>query len=361
MGDEIRAGVIGSGWPSLQHINGYRKCKNVEVVSICDLNRLRLNEVAREYGIKGRYESFEEMLERERLDVLSICTPNFLHAPMAISAMKKGVHVLCEKPMASTVNEAQMMLEVQRVSGMILMIAHQRRFSAEARYLKEMISRGEFGRIYYCKAWWVRRSGIPGIGGWFTDKTKSGGGALLDIGVHVLDLALWLLDFPDPLDVISSYGSRFGINGRGAGNYVAALVENKSGFNVDDYAFAHINFAGGCSLQLQCSWAGHIKEDDVNIEIWGEKCGARLYPLEIFTERNGVPVDISPKLKQMDPYEEEVRVFIEAVERKADVQSSAEEGVKTIRLIDKIYESGAGRYGAGEGSELYQDSFVVEK
>lgn len=357
MKGKIRAGVVGGGWPSWQHMKGYKKLDNVELVSLCDANEDRLNTIANEFGVNGRYVSLEKMLENEELDVLSVCTPNFLHAEMAINAMKHGVNVLCEKPMASKLEDAQRMVEVQKATGKVLMIAHQRRFGSEAQYLKKMISNGEFGRIYFTRAWWIRRLGIPGLGGWFTQKSKSGGGALVDIGVHVLDLALWLMNFPEPMDIASSWGSRFGVYGRGSGNYESGRVINSTGFDVDDYAFAHINFSDGNSLQLQCSWAGHIKEDDVNIEIWGEKCGARLYPLQIFSEHNGIPVDSFPKLNESNPFDEEMRVFIESVQNGYCTKCSAEECIKTIELIDKIYKASGRNYSEAE-TEIKENELV---
>jgi predicted dehydrogenase len=229
---------------------------------------------------------------------------------------------------------------MQKKTGKVLMIAHQRRFSPQAQYLKKIITEGKIGEIYHVRAYWVRRQGIPGMGGWFTQKEMSGGGALIDIGVHMLDLALWFMGHPEPIRVESSWGSRFGVHGKGASGYASVKKTMNSGFNVDDYVFAHVNYPRGVSLQLQCSWAGFIKSEESNIEIWGEKGGARLYPLEIFTEMDNVQVDITPKMNDNNQYEEEMRLFIEAVTNHLPSPYDPCEGLKVVELVNAIYANG---------------------
>lgn len=341
MAKKLRAGVTGAGWPAWQHIRGYKKSADVELVALCDQNKQKLDKTADQYEIPDRYQSFDEMLEKGGLDIVSICTPNYLHAGMAIKALEKGKHVLCEKPMATSVSDAERMIEVSRRSSGMLMVAHQQRFSPQAQYLKKLISAGDFGEIYHVRAYWVRRRGIPGLGGWFTRKEKAGGGALLDIGVHLMDLSMWFLNFPDPLQVISSWGSKFGVKGKGASvSYPAINNEKDFLFDVDDYVFAQINFAGGSSLQLQCSWAGHVKGEEFNMEIWGERGGARLFPLEIYTEHNGVPVDSTPLLQESDPFEEEIVDFVASIKNGTTPSCPPEESIKTVELVEMIYKSG---------------------
>lgn len=339
MGRKIRAVVVGTGWPSWQHIKGYQKLKDVEL-SICDINKERCNQVADEYKIEKRFFDYESMLTTEKPDIVSICTPNYLHSQMTITALEQGINVLCEKPMAHTVEEAKAMIDAQARTGKILMIAHQRRFSPQAQYLKSLIDSGELGEVYYIRACWIRKQGIPGMGGWFTQMEKSGGGSLIDIGVHMLDLALWYFGHPEPLRVDSAWGSHFGVHGKGASGYAAVPESERRGFNVDDYVFAHVNYPGGKSFQLQCSWAGHIKQEEVAFEIWGSKGGARLYPFEIYSEKNGVPVEITPKLPDTNPFDEEIRLLIEAVQKGTKSPYNPQEGLKVVELIEKIYANG---------------------
>jgi predicted dehydrogenase len=340
MGKKFKVGLVGAGWPCWQHIKGYKKYAGVEVRALCDADQEKLMRTAEEYDVPQRYLSFEEMLNKEELDAVSVCTPNFLHAPMAIAAMRRGLHVLCEKPMASTVDMAKEMARVQKETGVVLMISHQRRFTPQSQYLKNIIRKGELGEIYYVRGTWVRRQGIPGMGGWFTQKEKSGGGALIDIGVHVLDLSMWLMDHPDPLCVQSIVGSKFGVHGKGASGYAVDTGIQKKSFDVDDYVFSQINFKNGCAMQLQCSWAGHIKQEEFNIEIWGTQGGARLNPFEIYSEQNGVIVDITPKFPEINSFDIELRAFLDSAINGVAAPSTPDQGVKTMEIIDMIYRSG---------------------
>ncbi|MBD3392888.1 MAG: gfo/Idh/MocA family oxidoreductase [Chitinivibrionales bacterium] len=337
MSRKLRVGLIGAGWPSWQQMKGYQRIEGVEVAALCDRDPKRLQAIADEYNVPNRYTAYEEMLEKERLDAVSVCSPNALHAEMSMKAMKKGAHVLCEKPMASSSKMAREMVKVSKATNRILMIGYQRRHGNDAQYIKRQISRGRLGDIYFVRAYWVRRCGIPGLGGWFTNKKLSGGGALIDIGVHVLDLGLWFMGYPDVRELTSSWGSKFGTKGLGAmaGNWRAA--KKKGAFDVDDYAVAHMTFGKGRSLILQATWATHIKQDEMNIEIWGEKGGARLNPTEIFTTEDGVLETIAPRLRDRWPFEPQMEHFVQCIRRNKKPLSPAEEGVKTVEIIERIY------------------------
>lgn len=357
--NKLRAVIVGTGWPSIQHIQGYKKLKNVELTAICGIDQQHCMSVGSEYNIPKIYGDFEYMLDQEKPDIVSICTPNYLHSEMSIFAMERGVNVLCEKPMAISVPQARAMIDMQKKCGKILMIAHQRRFSSQAQYLKKIISDGMLGDIYHVRAHWVRDQGIPGMGGWFTNKKMSGGGALIDIGVHIIDLALWFLDHPEPVGIESSCGSRFGGRGKGASGYAAVHGMGKV-FDVDDYVFAHVNYSGGVSLQIQCSWAGFIKQEEVNIELWGEKGGARLYPLEIYTEINNTRVEITPKLNDCNPFDEEVRLFVEAVENGLPSPYDPVEGLRVVELINQIYlKSNSKENDKENGKELKNEEILI--
>jgi predicted dehydrogenase len=258
---------------------------------------------------------------------------------MSIKAMRSGAHVHCEKPMAVSSEGAKKMTAVSRETGKVLMVGVQRRFGAEAQYLKEYIESGGLGNIYRARAVWVRRRGIPGLGGWFTTKELSGGGALIDIGVHVLDLALWLMGFPSPTDVCASVGARFGNRNRGGRPAPHRKAGTGGTFDVDDFAFAHVNFAGGSSLCLETSWAGYIKKDTVAIELWGDDGGARLFPLEIFKDHLDQPIDILPTLANTNLHTLSVRHFVNVLQGREELVSLPEEGVKALELIEMIYHS----------------------
>jgi predicted dehydrogenase len=351
MSNKLRIGIVGAGWPSWQHMKGYREIPEVELVALCDANEQRLNQIADEYSVPRRYTSYEEMLDAEHLDAVSVCTPNAFHADMSILALRRGLHVHCEKPMAISAAKAQEMTRVSKETGKILMIGFQRRFGSHASFLKQYIDDGNLGEIYFARAVWIRRRGIPGIGGWFTTKSLSGGGALIDIGVHVLDLALWYMGFPTVQSVSASVGSRFGTRmvkdgvlagGAGAGGtrfQAAPPPGSRLSFDVDDYAFAHVNFGAGRSMMLETSWAGNIKEDRMEVQLWGEKAGARLFPLEIFGEHQGAPVDLTPALPQTVEHHGSTRHFIDVILGRAELICPPEQGAAGIELVERIYNS----------------------
>jgi predicted dehydrogenase len=236
------------------------------------------------------------------------------------------------------------MLKVSKQTDRVLMIGYQRRHGTNAQYIRQQIEKKKLGEIYFARAWWVRRQGIPGMGSWFTQKKMSGGGALIDIGVHMLDLALWFMGYPEPKSVSSSWGSKFGARGKGfpkkshRGN-----VGKNPVFDVDDYAVAHINFGNGRSLMLQATWATHIGGDESNVELWGEKAGAKLSPTEIYTTTGNDLETITPKLRDIWPFEPQMRHFIDCIRTGKKSISPPEEGMKTVEIIEKIYKAGGGR------------------
>jgi predicted dehydrogenase len=344
MGDRISVGLAGAGWPTWQHIKGFRKIDGVEVSALCDTNAQRLAEIAAEYEIPHTYTSFDEMLAKEPLQAVSVCTPNYLHESMTVKALEHGLHVLCEKPMATTSAEARTMADAAKRSGKILMIAHMMRFHPNAMLLNKMLDQGELCELYFLRAWWIRRNGIPGMGGWFTQKDKSGGGALIDIGVHILDLALWFMGFPEARAVTGSFGDRFAHRGKGAMSYGLVEEGESPRCDVEDFAVAHALFDNDRSLFLQCSWASHIKEYDQGLELWGDRGGARLVQdgteLEVYTEREGVPLDLRPRAPEGNPFDGETRHFIECIRKGRAPLCLPEEGVKTMELIERIYGKG---------------------
>lgn len=337
----LRVGLVGAGWPTWQHIKAYKKVEDVEVAALCDSDPERLEAIADEYEVPERYASYETMLKKASLDVVSVCTPNFLHKEMTVKALEAGKHVLCEKPIAVTPGEAREMQKVSKKTKKLLMPAHMMRFDPTLSTLKAFIDGGDLGEIYFIRGWWIRRSGIPGMGGWFTQRDKSGGGVLIDLGVHLLDLILWFMDFPAPRALTSSFGDPFARRGRGAMSYGGHTQYGEERCDVEDYVVAHVTFEGGASLFMQCSWASHIASYDQGLEVWGEEGGARLVPddkdLIIFTERKGVPVNVSPQLPDLNPFDEEIRHFIECIREGTKPLCDTREAVMTLELIEKIY------------------------
>ncbi|NJD01071.1 MAG: Gfo/Idh/MocA family oxidoreductase [Ruminiclostridium sp.] len=339
---KTKIGIIGTGGISDYHMRGYIADDRCEVCAICDINEGRAKEYARKYGIEHVYTDYTEMLKREDIDAVSICTWNSLHASLSISALNAGKHVLCEKPMAINTKEALEMEKAAGKSGKLLMVGFVRRFGNDARILKDFIDNGYMGEIYYAKASYLRRNGCPGR--WFGDKKRSGGGPLIDLGVHVIDLVWFLMGRPKVASVTGVAFNKLGArnNIKGTKGYAEAGLGNL--FDVEDMAAAMIKFDNGAALFVETSFSLNIKKDCGNIELFGTKSGARLDPdLEFYSEQNGYMVDVTPaldtRLNSEGLFESETAHFIDCIREGARCISPAEDGVEVMRILDAVYES----------------------
>ncbi|MDD4518019.1 MAG: Gfo/Idh/MocA family oxidoreductase, partial [Limnochordia bacterium] len=199
---KIKVGIIGvGGIAQTAHIPSWRARKDAEIVAIADINEQKLKQVKEKFMVPHAFTDYREMLAMDEIDVVSVCTPNLTHGIISKDALKAGKHVLCEKPVAVTGKEAEDIAQTAKAVDRIFMGAFCRRFEAASQEMRRRIEQGELGNVYYAKAGYLRRSGIPGLGGWFTDKSRSGGGCMLDIGVHALDLTYWLMGAPEPVSV----------------------------------------------------------------------------------------------------------------------------------------------------------------
>ena len=281
----MKIGIIGVGTIAAFHIEAYQKNPNVEVYAFCDINEKRLKAMGEKYGVTRLYTDKDEMLKLEELDAVSVCTWNSAHAPCSIAALKAGKHVLCEKPMAMNADEARAMKQAADESGKLLMIGFVRRFGNDCAVVKDFLDNGEFGDLYFAKATYLRRHGAPG--GWFGDKSRSGGGPLIDLGVHVTDLARYLAGNPKPVSVygvtFNKLGDRRGMTGRDG--YTSSGAGRQDIFDVEDLAAALIRFDSGLVLSLEASFSLNIKEDEGTIELFGTKAGAKLNALLRYLHR----------------------------------------------------------------------------
>ena len=325
---KVRAAVVGLGWPGMQHLKGYIADARSEVIAVCDLDKTHAETVAAEYKIQNIYTDHLKMLENRDIDAVSVCLPNFLHAPISIDALHAGKHVLCEKPPARNAQEAKAMADAATENDKTLMYALVQRFGGNAQRLKQLVTAGELGDIYFGKAAYVRRRGIPiGKEGWFVDKERSGGGALIDIGVHALDCIWWLMNSPRPVEVMGAVYSHFG-----------HLVPDDVKYDVDDGTFAHIHFENGATIILETTWALNLPGDNY-IKVAGTKAGATLNPFTLYTEEDGKEVDKPLNAPRINGFDEEVKHFVGCiVDGKAPI-SSAEQGIMLMQMLDGIYES----------------------
>jgi predicted dehydrogenase len=271
----LRVGVIGLGWAGQQHMAAYDALENVELVAIAGMEDVPRAELAKQFGVKHAYGDWNELVAAGGLDAVSVAVPTFLHSPISIAALEAGIHVLCEKPIARDGSEAESMVAAARASGRVLEIAfnHRRRGDIEA--LKAAVDAGAIGRPYHARASWMRRSGIPALGSWFTNREQAGGGPLIDLGVHVLDFALHLLGEPRVLAASCVTHAAFGPRGLGGSNYGSQMIG--SAYEVEDFASVLLRLEGGGSLMIETSWAAHRPNgDEFGITIYGDDGGAEL-------------------------------------------------------------------------------------
>ncbi|MDP6018963.1 MAG: Gfo/Idh/MocA family oxidoreductase [Candidatus Latescibacteria bacterium] len=324
----MRVGVIGLGWPGREHLKGYAQSRRADVVAVCDMNQPLAAQVAVENDIDGVYADHREMLREAGVDAVSVCLPNFLHAPVSLDALRAGKHVICEKPPALNTKQARKLATTATDAQLTLMYALCQRFSGPTSTAKSYIERGELGEIYFGRAVYHRRRGIPlGSRSWFTDKKRSGGGALIDIGVHALDQAWWLMGTPKPVSVTGAAYSKF-----------AHVVPKGNTFDVDDAAFSLIRFANEATLILECSWALNLPGGG-GIHLAGTKGGAELSPLRIYTERRGVQEDITPDVPKLDAFAGQTDHFAECIQTGKTPLMSGEQGVQLMQMLDGIYKS----------------------
>lgn len=239
-----------------------------------DTNPARLGELCAAYGIPKSYATAEQLFADSSIDAVYIATPNKFHAPLSIQALEAGKHVILEKPFAMNYAEALQVAEAARRTGRTFTLGMNMRFSPTHQQIKAIVERGDLGEIYHAKAYWFRRSGIPKLGTWFGNKELSGGGCLYDIGVHLLDLCLYVTDNFKPVSVSGATYTKFGHLGRGEGGW-GKSDRTETKFDVEDFATGLIRFENGMTVSLDVSWACHAEESNRHdVHLYGTEAGA---------------------------------------------------------------------------------------
>lgn len=346
MKQKLKVGVIGVGNISNEHIQGYLRNPDVELYAFCDINPEQLKKMSEKYGVERCYTSKEEMLALPELDAVSVCVWNSAHAECAIAALNAGKHVLCEKPMAISKEQAEQMKEAAEKNGKLLMIGFVRRFGNDCHILQDFIENDYFGDLYYAKATYLRRKGSPG--GWFGNKELSGGGPLIDLGVHVIDLVRYLMGKPKPVSV---YGATFHKLGdrnelKDKAGYQSSGAGEKDIFNVEDMATGMVRFDNGAVLQIEASFSLNLKQDKGDIELFGTKAGAKLSPeLELYSDACGYMTNVSlttpTALSFEDLFANEINHFVSCIVDGTECIAPAEDGVALMAILDALYESAA--------------------
>ncbi len=324
----LRVGVIGAGWPGERHAEGYLASGEARVVALADLDPARRAAFARQFDVPETYADYRELLADPAVEAVSVALPNFLHREAAVAALEAGKHVLCEKPPAVTLAEAEAMAAAAERAGRLLVYAVQRRFNPATEALRERLAAGLLGEVYHARAVWTRTWGVPrGAGGWFTDPARSGGGALIDIGVHVLDLAWFLLGCPAPRTVSGQVFNKF-----------PELTA------CDDSAFALVRFADGRGVQVEASWVLAQEADQMGVHFYGTAGGALLgnTSLDLFTVGEAGRTRTSVALGGGYPapaFTAQARNFVRAVRGAEPPRTPAAHGVRLMAMLEGIYRS----------------------
>ncbi|GMW02229.1 MAG: oxidoreductase [Candidatus Hydrogenedentota bacterium] len=338
----LRVGVIGVGaiaemrhlpyWLQLQAEN------RIELTAVCDIKEARARAMAAKFGVDIVYTDYQTMLKEREFDVIDVCTHNRFHAPITIAALRHGAHVLVEKPMAMSVAESKKMIAAAKSAKRKLMTAQHMRFEAPHEKLKEAAQRGELGDIYTGRAYFLRRREIPGWGV-FHLKKESLGGPLIDVGVHVIDLAMWIMGFPKPVAASGKVYRKFGDRADLCNADWGEPYPPKE-FDVEDYALALIRFANGATLQVDVSWAANIPKTVSGISILGDKAGVSTDPLGVYGyEKGALTCKTYDWLPDQEGHRMEIRHFTECIERNLPVRVQPEESLMVQKVIDAIYTS----------------------
>jgi len=346
---KLKAGIIGAGGiAQYAHIPCYKKIEGVELAAIADVNEEKRKFVSEKFGIPKTFKNWEEMLE-EDIDMVSICTPSVFHAVQSIKAMEAGKHVLCEKPLCVSIKEVNEVFAASRRTGRKFMGAMHKRFSEEAKAVKSIVNAGLLGEIYYIKASWTRRRGIPNPGSWFTNRKLAGGGALMDIGVHAIDLAVYLSGLSSLESVSGATCMKFTDRATDGGwppHSTRKGNEYIGKMDVEELACGFARFAGGQTLFAEACWAGNI-ENGFNIDLFGTKAGVHISDpgenkkesLAIYSETEGVLSNRFPLLPHSNPFGEEMKHFIDCIRNNTQPVTMKEEVVTVMQIIESIYQS----------------------
>lgn len=337
MAHGIRVGVIGAGWPGVKHAEGYREAGGFNVVAVADLIPSRRKSLLEKFGAAGAAEhaEAEALVADKSVEAVSVCLPNHMHAPIVLAALKAGKHVVCETPPAVSGGEAKKMAAAAAKSGKVLLYAAQRRFGGAEQAAAQALEKGYAGVSYHCRAAWMRTRGVPAGTGWYTDRAKSGGGALIDLGVQMLDLGWALLGQPRPASVYAVLPQRF-----------KESIPDGRTYDVEDAAFVLVRFEGGRSLELSASWAINQppRQQGTVCRVHGDKGALEVYtPQGPLLYRNfgpkGEAKETLLKLPKVVQYAAMMRHFKRCIQAGERPLVGPGEGMVLMALVDAIYRS----------------------
>lgn len=335
--EKLRIGIAGPGRIAYGvHFPNYQKNPDAKLAAVYSRSHGRAQKAAENFGFSGAFTDYGEMLESGMVDAVSICVPNALHAEMAIQALEAGCHVLCEKPPAIAAEDMARMEAAAKKAGKILSFNLQFRHSTEVQAIRSFIEGGDLGEIYSARVQALRRRGVPNWGV-FTDKAMQGGGPLADIGVHMLDTALYLMGYPEPETAFAVMHQKIG----NQANEAKQGGWDPQKFTIEDSASGIIRFRGGRSLVIETSFALNMEKQDVmNVELFGDKGGASVFPPRIFGTKHGYLTDTDlPHLKGQDMHERSISDFISSCLGHSEPLIKTGEAVALQRILEALYSS----------------------
>jgi predicted dehydrogenase len=339
----LKVGVIGVGGIARTHFPGWEQSPLTEMIAFADINPEVLKQQADAHGVERRYTNFMDLINDPDIDIVDICTPNMYHTGATVAALKAGKHVLCEKPLAPTPKDIKKMIAARDASGKLLMTAQHFRFQGNAQALKAELSRGLLGEVYHARSWMLRRGWYPARPG-FIYKKNSGGGPCIDIGVHILDLTLWMMGNPKPVTVSGVTGDRLS---KLPGAFSAwGGVPIPKDADVEEFAAAFVRFDTGATLILEVSWLLHHPTTGEDMQMWlyGTQAGVHWPSNQIMRSDNETKQFMNTQLLNAEPGEphaKECMAFAEAVAAGGPSPVPAEQSLDVIAILDGLYRSAA--------------------
>lgn len=343
----MKVAVIGCGnIANNAHIPAYMKNTQVEIKYFCDIILSRAEDAVKKYGCGTAVQDYREVLKDPEVRAVSVCTPNHMHAEISIAAMRAGKDVLCEKPAARTYQEALEMQRVQHETGRLLLIGVVNRFNDSVNRIKEYIDSGKLGEVYHVYASFRAHRSIPGLGGAFTTKAIAGGGALIDWGVHFLDIVMYCTGDPVPETVSGEAFCKLGKDMKGYTykDMWAGPPQYDGTYDVDDSVVALIRTQGPV-ITLHGAWAQNIGEEEMYIDFMGDKGGIRLKygaDFTVYTTENNALVSYKPVFNMENHFQHEIDAFVSAVQNGGKPASHIDTVIITAKIMQGIYDSNEG-------------------
>jgi predicted dehydrogenase len=336
---QVRFGIVGAGSIAVPNIEGLLKHPSAKIVAICATSPKRADPLAERFQIPKRYYLVEQIIEDKDIDAVIISVPNYLHESIAISALEHDKHVLVDKPFAMNYSQAQRIAQAAKKHKKILMVGMNQRFLAETQKLKNLIDKNILGEIYFCQAYWMRRAGCPRFGTWFCRKDQAGGGAMMDIGVHMIDLAMYLMGNFNTESVCAKVYAKYGLRGIGQGGFGTFDTKEKV-FDVEDFGCAFIRLKGGQILTIHAAWAAPLSETvRWGVELFGTEAGGSLFPCKIHYVDDRVFKDEMVKPENLAFPTDRMVHFVDVILGRTKCICTIDEALRVQKVIDAIYES----------------------